>query len=84
LNFGVGYDRIDRDFTDTVGAQPDGRDDWTGAWVSRAVGRRFSLGVAISSYDRSGIESYDEQRYELRIAYSPTDSAAASMGSVGR
>jgi hypothetical protein len=84
LSVGVGYSRVDRDFTDTLGAQPDGRDDWTGAWLSRALGRRFTLGVAISSYDRSGIESYDEQRYELRIGYSPTDSGAAAMASVGR
>lgn len=84
LSVGVGYNRIDRDFTDAAGAQPDGQDDWTGAWLTRALGRRFSLGVAISSYDRSGVESYDEQRYELRIGYSPTDSGAAAMASVGR
>jgi hypothetical protein len=84
LRVGLGYGRIDRDFTDTPGAQSDGRDGWTGAWLSRALGPRFSLGVAISSYDRSGADSYDEQRYELRIGYSPTDSAAAAMASVGR
>ncbi|HEX7236588.1 MAG TPA: hypothetical protein VF405_06470, partial [Gammaproteobacteria bacterium] len=84
LSFGIGYDRIDRDFTDAAGAQPDGRDDWTGAWLSRAFGRRFSLGLAISSYDRSGAQSYDEQRYELRFGYSPTDSGATAMSSVGR
>jgi hypothetical protein len=84
LSFGVGYDQIDRDFSDAAGAQPDGKDDWTGAWLSRAFGRRFSLGVAISSYDRSGLDSYDEQRYELRFGYSPTDSGATAMASVGR
>ena len=84
LSFGVGYDRIDRDFTDATGMQPDGQDDWTGAWMSRALGRRFSLGLAISSYDRSGAESYDERRYEIRLGYSPTDSSAAAMATVGR
>ena len=84
LTFGVGYDRVDRDFTDAAGAQPDGKDDWTGAWLSRVVGRRFSLGLGISKYDRAGAESYDERRYELRFGYSPTDSGAEAMASVGR
>jgi hypothetical protein len=83
LSFGVGYDRIDRDFTD-AGVQPDGQDDWTGAWLNRGFGRRFSLGFGISSYNRAGAESYDERRYELRFGYSPTDSSAVAMGSVGR
>ena len=83
LSFGVGYDRIDRDFTD-AGVQPDGRDDWTGAWLNRGFGRRFSLGLGISSYNRAGAESYDERRYELRFGYSPTDSSAVAMASVGR
>jgi len=84
LSFGIGYDRIDRDFTDTAGAQPDGQDDWTGAWLSRSLGRRFSVGLGISRYDRSGPQSYDEKRYELRFGYSPTDSSASAMASVGR
>jgi hypothetical protein len=84
LTFGVGFDDIERDFTDAAGAQPDGEDSWLGAWVNRTLGRRFNLGLAISNYERSGPQTYDERRYELRFGYSPTDSGGASMRSVGR
>jgi len=84
LSFGVSFDEIDRDFTDDAGAQPDGEDSWVGAWVNRTLGRRFNLGLAIASYERGGPASYDELRYELRFGYSPTDSGASAMASVGR
>ena len=82
LTFGIGFDAYDRAFSD--GAQPDGEDSWVGAWLNRALGRRFNLGISIASYERGGVESYDENRYELRFGYSPTESGGATMSSVGR
>jgi hypothetical protein len=84
LSVGIGFDGIDRDFTDAAGVQPDGQDDWTGAWLSRSFARRFSLGIAISNYDRSGAQAYNERRYEVRFGYSPTESGETAMASVGR
>jgi hypothetical protein len=84
LSFGLVFDEIDRDFTDSAGGQPDGEDSWFGAWLNRTLGRRFNLGLAIASYERSGADSYDELRYELRFGYSPTQSGGAAMRSVGR
>ena len=84
LTFGVSFDQIEREFADTVGAQPNGEDSWLSAWANRTLGRRFNLGAAIASYERDGFESYEERRYELRFGYSPTDSGSAAMGSIGR
>jgi len=81
LTLGIAYDDIDRDFTDT---QPDSEDSWVAVWVNRSFGRRMSLGLAISSYERGGVQTYDERRYEIRFGYSPTDSGAATMASVGK
>ena len=82
LSLGLGHDTIERDFIDDT--QPDGDDSWTVAWLNRTFGRRLFLGFAISSYDRSGLESYDEQRYEIKFGYSPTESGADAMALVGR
>jgi hypothetical protein len=84
LTFGIGFDEVDRDFGDSATPQPDGEDSWLGAWLNRTLGRRFSLALAIANYERSGGESYDERRYELRFGYSPTDSGVAAMRYVGR
>jgi len=83
LTWGIGYDDVDRDFRND-GAQPDSEDSWVATWLNHSIGPRFNLGFAISKYDRSGIDSYDEQRYEIRFGYSPTESGAAAMGRVGR
>jgi len=81
LDFGIAYDDINRSFTNP---QPDSDDSWVAVWVDRNFGRRMSLGLSISSYERGGAEEYDERRYEIRFGYSPTDSGAATMASVGR
>ena len=81
LTLGIAYDDIDRDFTD---AQPDSEDSWVAVWMNRSFGRRMSLGLAISNYERGGVQTYDERRYEIRFGYSPTDSGAATMASVGK
>jgi len=82
LSIGIGHDKIERDFVDN--AQADGADSWTVAWLNRTFGSRMFFGFAISNYDRSGLESYDEQRYEIRFGYSPTESGTEAMALVGR
>jgi hypothetical protein len=84
LSFGVGFDRINRDFGDGAGLQPDGEDSWVAAWVNRILGRRFNVGLGIANYERSGSQAYDERRYELRFGYSPTDSGGSAMSNLGR
>jgi len=81
LNFGISYEDVERELKD---GSATGEDSWTVAWVNRTFGRRMFAGLAISTYDRSGPQSYDEQRYELRFGYSPTGSGVASMASIGR
>lgn len=84
LNLGIAYDDIDRKFSDAAGPQPDSDDSWIAVWLNHSLGRRMSLGFAISNYVHSSIGTFDERRYELRFSYSPTDSAAATMSSIGR
>lgn len=84
LSFGVVHEKVRRDFSTGEAAQSDDEDAWTGAWVNRAFGRRFNLGFSISRYDRKGLQSYDERRYELRVGYSPTASGSSAMGLAGR
>jgi hypothetical protein len=84
LSFGLDHQVIERDFGDGGTAQPDGKDSAGSIWLTRQLGRRFSVAFAWSQYDRTGVQSYDERRYEIRFGYSPTDSGPTAMQSVGR
>ncbi len=84
FDIGVNYDLTKRDFSDPAAFGPTDRDATASAWISTAIGRRFSLALALSHYDRRGAQNFDENRCEIRFGYSPTESAAAALRSVGR
>jgi hypothetical protein len=44
----------------------------------------FDLALVLTRYERGGSESFRENRYEIRLTYSPSDSAADALGAVGR
>jgi hypothetical protein len=80
LRFGVTYNELNRDFAN-VGARAHDKDATLSSWVNRSLGTKFSVGFAVSRYERSGAESFGERRYEVRFGYSPVDNLA--MGVVG-
>ena len=84
LDVGVNYDVTKRDFSDPNASSANDRDATAGAWLSCALGKRFSLALAVSRYERLGTQNFDENRYEIRFGYSPTASAPAALRSIGR
>lgn len=86
LDFGVDLYRVGREFpASAAGPARDDTDETIGAWVNRSIGRLFGLAVVLSRYERgSEAESFEENRYEIRFTYSPSSSATAALGAVGR
>lgn len=86
LSFGVDVYRVEREFQ-PIADEPLRKDidETISAWVNRSIGRVFGLAVVLSHYERGGtIESFDENRYEIRLTYSPSNSATEALGAVGR
>ncbi len=83
LMFGASYELVDRDFQENASTAPHDKDSTLSAWVNRGLGRHFAVGLAIAKYTRGGIQSFDERRYEVRLAYSPIQNAV-DMGTLGR
>jgi hypothetical protein len=83
-SLGVAFDEIQREYKDSGVPRADDKDTTITAWFNRSLGRRFSVALAWSRYERSGTQAFDEQRYEVRFGYSPTESSAAAMRSIGR
>jgi len=81
---GIGFDfgRLERQFSNNP--QLDGEESWTSLWVRRTFGRRLFLAFAILDYERSAVDSYDEQRYEFRFGYSPTNNPVGRVASTWR
>jgi len=84
LDLGAAFRKQLREPEDSTILIADGEDTTFSAWLNRSLGRRFNVGIAWSKYERSETGTFDEQRYEIRFAYSPTGSGAAAMRSVGR
>lgn len=84
VGIGLTFDKAEREFTNAAVDGPPDEDTTVSAWVYRELGRRFTLAIAASRYERRGPQQFDEERYEVRFAYSPTESALAAMNSVGR
>lgn len=84
LKFGLTLDNVVREFSGTAIAREDDKDQTFSAWVDRALGRRFSVSLVLSHYQRRGTEAFDEDRWEVRFSYSPTGSASAALPTAGR
>jgi hypothetical protein len=84
LNFGVRYERYDREYQDSAALSTTMEDATSGIWLNRTLGRRFSIALDVSRYDSTAIESVEETRTELRFAYSPTGDTSSALGSIGR
>jgi hypothetical protein len=85
LNFGLRYERFDREYQDALGQPLTNDDDTAGVWLNHTLGRRFSIALDVSQYESMAIDqSVDETRTEIRFAYSPTGSTSAALGSIGR
>ena len=84
LDVGGAFQTIQREPKDADVAQADGDDTTISAWLNRSLGRRFSVAVAWSQYERRETQTFDETRYEVRFAYNPLGSGAAAMSSAGR
>jgi len=85
LAFGIGLYHVEREFAGTS-TQP-ARDDTEktiSAWVNRSLGRLFDLALVLTSYEFRGDQHFDEDRYEIRFTYSPSDSASDALGAAGR
>jgi hypothetical protein len=84
LRFGLAIDSLSREFTDTGFAPQDDEDRTTSAWVDRTLGRRLSVSLSLTRYERQGTASFNEDRYEVRFSYSPTGRADAALPFAGR
>ena len=84
LDFGAAFQKVRREAADTGLSRPDKEDTTVSAWLNRSLTRELSVAFAWSQYERRVSETFDETRYELRFEYSPTESSAAAMRSVGR
>lgn len=85
LSLGADVTRIEREFAVALsGTAADETDRTANVWVNRSLGRLFSLSLVLTRYERRGSQTFDEDRYELRFGYSPSESATAALGTAGR
>ena len=82
LAFGVNYNKVFRDFNDPATFEPHDEDATLSAWLSKSLGRNFGVAFGVSEYVRSGPQSFDERRYEVRFLYSPIGDV--NVGDMGR
>jgi hypothetical protein len=81
LNIGLRYELYDREYEDS----PIPTEDRTaGFWLDRTLGRRFSVALDVSRFEATGSQRVEEERWEIRFAYSPTGHTASAMESIGR
>jgi len=79
LRFGVSFDSLSREFNASTLASADDRERTTSAWVNRSLSRRLGIAFSLTRYDRRGIQPSDENRYEVRLIYSPIPSGDAGV-----
>jgi hypothetical protein len=85
LNFGLRYERYDREYQDATATSATMEDDTSGIWLNHTLGRRFSIALDVSRYESMALDQpVEETRTEIRFAYSPTGSTSAALGSIGR
>jgi hypothetical protein len=83
LTFGVMIDNVTRDF-DQAAFSEKYKDNTLVGWVNKSLSRTLNLGFVLTQYERKGTPSFDEDRYEVRLSYSPSGSAGDTFGLSGR
>jgi hypothetical protein len=80
---GVAFDKVRREYSDVALA---GEEDDAIAtfWINYALGRQFDAAFVATRYERDGLQSFDETRYEVRFFYSPSDSATTALSRTRR
>jgi len=84
LSFGLLADYLERRFDNPTLTDGEEQERTLGGWLNRSLGRNFGVALVLTHYKRRGIQSFDENRYELQFNYSPTDSMSTALGVAGR
>jgi hypothetical protein len=80
---GVAFDKVRREYSDvTIGGEEE--DAIATFWINYALGRQFDAAFVATRYERDGLQSFDETRYEVRFFYSPSDSATTALSRTRR